>query len=111
MTFQGKNATQLSIAGKKKTNKQNFKNMWNLPQNFRTCFAFLFFLHTSNIQSSCPCKIKVNLLVLGQDPYEDYRFSHIHSDGLYGYCDTILPFPDLLELAQFTHLLVVQIGQ
>lgn len=70
---------KLSIAGKKKTNKHNFKDLWNQPQNFRTGFAF-FFLHTSSIQSYCLCKIKISLLLLGQDLYEDYRFSHTHSD-------------------------------
>lgn len=28
-----------------------------------------------------------------------------------GYCDSTLPVPDLLELAPFTHLLVVQVRQ
>lgn len=39
-----------SIAGKKKTNKHNFKDLWNQPQNFRTGFAFFFFtLPVSNL--------------------------------------------------------------
>lgn len=89
---------KLSIAEEKKTQQTKI----NYFKIYRTDL-------TSNIQSYSLCKDKLGLLLLGQGPYEDYRFSATHVDAdLKVTVLLLLSFPDLQELVQITHLLVVQ---